>query len=195
MAESKLRIATFNCRSIKSSIGSVKSLCDSNDIIMLQEHWLLPDELSYLSAVDTNFVAFGSSAVDITTNVLAGRPYGGTAILCNQNLAPSIKLVDNTNSRITAVELTVIINAVTTTLLLASIYMPVDPGCQQDEDFEFVCGCLDALITDSNACGYILAGDFNFRPNSERHNFILNSLSSHGAITADISIMDVSSYA
>ena len=45
----------------------------------LQEHWLLPDELSYLSAVDTNFVAFGSSAVDITTNMLAGRLYGGTA--------------------------------------------------------------------------------------------------------------------
>ena len=88
----------------------------------------------------------------------------------------------------------VIINNITTTLLLAYVYMPVDPGCQQDEDFEFICGCLDALITDSNTCGYILAGDFNFRPNSSRHNFVLNSLSSHRAITANICIMNASNY-
>ena len=71
-----LRIVTYNCRSVKSSIDSVKQLCRNNDIVMLQEHWLLPDDVGFLSCIDTDFVAFGSSAVNTQSNLLTGRPYG-----------------------------------------------------------------------------------------------------------------------
>ena len=54
-----------------------------------------------LSCVDTDFVAFGSSAVNRQSNLLTGRPYGGTAILCRRALAANVKLVTNTGSRIT----------------------------------------------------------------------------------------------
>ena len=42
-----LRIVTYNCRSVKSSIGSVQQLCSNSDIVMLQEHWLLPDDVGF----------------------------------------------------------------------------------------------------------------------------------------------------
>ena len=71
-----LRIVTYNCRSVKSSIGSVQQLCSNSDIVMLQEHWLLPDDVGFLSSIDADFVAFGSSAVDTQSNLLTGRPYG-----------------------------------------------------------------------------------------------------------------------
>jgi len=48
-----LRIVTYNCRSVKSSIGSVRQLCRNSDIVMLQEHWLLPDDVGFFSCATT----------------------------------------------------------------------------------------------------------------------------------------------
>lgn len=189
-----VRIATFNCRSVKASVNTVKQLCKENDIVLLQEHWLLPDELSYLSLIDPDFVAFGSSAVNVNETILMGRPYGGTAILCRHNFVVGVKPINNMCSRITAIEVSVLINNVATTVLLASVYMPTDTGAATDEDFEFVCGCINALIVDSSASGYIFAGDFNFRFNSLRHQFILNCLSSHCVMLADQQLLNADSF-
>ena len=136
--EHGLRIVTYNCRSVKYSISTVKELCFSNELVCLTEHWLLPGEISYLSSIDKDFIAFGSSAVDINSNLLSGRPYGGTAILCHRSVAANVKLVNSTSPRITAVELKLSLNNTLTSILIASVYMPVDPGCNSDEDFEFV---------------------------------------------------------
>ena len=189
-----LRIVTYNCRSVKSSIGSVQQLCSNSDIVMLQEHWLLPDDVGFLSSIDADFVAFGSSAVDTQSNLLTGRPYGGTAILCRRTLAASAKLMTNTGSRITAVEMKVSDSKVESSILLISVYMPTDSGSEADEDFEFVCGTIDALLTDSSVTGYVIAGDFNFRPTSVRHNFICNCLTSHSPTIVDLNLLDDNSF-
>jgi len=82
MAEnSNLRICTYNCRSIKNSMPDILRLCDSHDIVCIQEHWLLPHELDMFNNTHKDFFGIGSSAVDISSDVLVGRPYGGTAIL------------------------------------------------------------------------------------------------------------------
>jgi len=74
-SESGLRIVSYNCRSVKNSVGAVKALCQTYDIILIQEHWLMSDELNYLSTIDPEFVFFDSSAVDISSALLCGRPY------------------------------------------------------------------------------------------------------------------------
>ena len=43
--EEFLRVSSFNCRNIKSSIDNVRQLCDANDIIFFQETWLTFEEL------------------------------------------------------------------------------------------------------------------------------------------------------
>ena len=105
-----------------------------------------------------------------------------------------VKLIDSKNSRITAIEINVSINNLSSSILLASVYMPVDPGSNSDEDFEFVCGCLNALITDSHVSGYIFAGDFNFRPNSTRLDFIVDCLAPHCAVMADLCILEANNF-
>jgi len=65
-----LRICTFNCRSFKNSIIDIKNLCDTHDIVLLQEHWLLPFELGILSEISNEFIAFGLSAVDVSVVLL-----------------------------------------------------------------------------------------------------------------------------
>ena len=76
-AHNNLCISSFNCRSLKSSITEISNLCNVNDLVFIQEHWLLPYELNMLNNLHADFLAVGKSAVDVTNNVLIGRPYGG----------------------------------------------------------------------------------------------------------------------
>ena len=76
----------------------LKKLRRNNDTYMSQEHWLLPDDVGD---------AFSSSAVNTQSNLLTGRSYGGTAILCHRTPSASIKLMTNTRPRITTVEMKV----------------------------------------------------------------------------------------
>ena len=77
----KLRIITYNCRFVKNSINDVKALCLQNNIIFLQEHWLLSFELTFLSSIYDGFGFIGASSVDTSFDIHVGHPYGGTAIL------------------------------------------------------------------------------------------------------------------
>lgn len=81
----------------------IRQLCDNHDLVLLQEHWLLPNELHLLSEVHTEFLAFGASAVDIGSNILIGRPYGGrpTAILFNKIFADCISPLQIDDPRLT----------------------------------------------------------------------------------------------
>ena len=103
MSELKLNLSfcSFNCRSLKNSLFAVRELCNTHDFVLLQEHWLLPFELDLLNSTHTEFYATGSSAVNISNDVLIGRPYGGTAILYHKNLAKSVQILESHNSRIT----------------------------------------------------------------------------------------------
>jgi len=83
---SDVSFCTFNCRSIKSSTVEVKNLCETHDIVAIQEHWLLPFELDILANIHGDFLSTGTSAVNVSQNVLVGRPYGGTAILYNNKM-------------------------------------------------------------------------------------------------------------
>jgi len=50
-----------------------------------------------------NFFARGVSAINVSTDIIVGRPYGGTAILYEKSIAHRISLVglQSNNSRVT----------------------------------------------------------------------------------------------
>ena len=79
-----MRIASYNCRSIKSNIHCVKELCERFDIVCLQETWLPVQELGYLGTVNQNFSFYGSSKLDLSRELIRGRPFGGMAFLYNK---------------------------------------------------------------------------------------------------------------
>jgi len=76
-----LSLCTFNCRSVKNSRPDVWELCNNHDIVCVQEHWLMSHELDNLSQIHDDCLSWATSAMDISNNVLTGRPYGGTGIL------------------------------------------------------------------------------------------------------------------
>jgi len=75
-------------------VSEIAELCKQNDCVLLQEHWLLPGEISYLNNIHKDFLSTGLSAVDVSKDLLIGRPYGGTAILFRKELSGSISVTE-----------------------------------------------------------------------------------------------------
>ena len=74
----------------------LKSLCQDNDIILLQEHWLLKSNLYKLEDINDNFQVFSISAMDkkAEASILAGRPFGGCAIMYRKSLSNRMQLLE-----------------------------------------------------------------------------------------------------
>jgi len=135
---SNITICSFNCRSVKSCLLELHELCDCCDILLIQEQWLLPFELQSLNP-HSGFLSYGLSAVDVSLDVLIGRPYGGTAVLYRKSLADSVKIVDSNDSRISGLQ----INTNLGPLLLLTVYMPTNYG--DIHSFESYMECLGKL--------------------------------------------------
>ena len=115
-----IRAVTYNSQGLKSSIHDVQALCSSYDLIFIQESWLFQYELPILSRIDSEFEGFGLSAIDDTTNIVQGRPYGGMAILIRKKYRSMAHFHTYQCSRLLGVELTC--NDVS--MLFISVYMP-----------------------------------------------------------------------
>ena len=80
------KVSTFNVNGVKTSSTTIQEMCKHFDIIMIQEHWLYPDELSYLSMLSNDFNGFGLSPMPVGEKLLSGRPYGGVGIMWHKKL-------------------------------------------------------------------------------------------------------------
>ena len=96
MAESNsnLRVCSFNCQNIKSSLEEVKQLCCVNDIVLLQETWLFSHELNYILSISPDHYGKAITSMNSEKGVIKGRPYGGLAILWHKDIADMCKIVD-----------------------------------------------------------------------------------------------------
>lgn len=169
-ASRSFSVSSFNCRSVKSSVSEVRELCNVSDLVFLQEHWLLPNELGMLNNLHPDFVAFSKSAVDISQNILIGRPYGGTAILFKKEFSNCVTCIDTYDSRICALRFVSNIGPI----LFVCVYMPADVGdAECSENFIETCSKISALYTDSDAVQLVVAGDFNCQNGSRFYDAFL----------------------
>ena len=116
-----IRAITYNCQGLKSNIHDIQALCSTYDLIFIQESWLFHFELTLLSEIDSDFEGFGISAIDDSTNIVRGRPYGGMAILIRKQYRSTAQFYTYNCTRLLGVQLTC--NDVY--LLFISVYMPV----------------------------------------------------------------------
>jgi len=182
MDKHSLSVCSYNCRSIKNSLTAVASLCDSYDIVLLQEHWLLTSELDMLQSVHSDFYAYGLSAVDCSADVVVGRPYGGTAVLYRKELAGVIQHVASDESRITGIQILTDIGPI----LIINVYMPTNYG--DDNSLELYVDCLSKLhaIVDSEAAHILIVGDFNCSPGSRFFNDFIDFANDNNFIVSDL---------
>ena len=90
-----ITITTYNLHGFNQGKVLLPSLCKCSDIILIQEHWLYPDELYKLDRTDDNFVSIATSAMQIKTvcGPRKGRPFGGVGVLLRKSIAASAKCV------------------------------------------------------------------------------------------------------
>ena len=59
-----IKIARFNCKGLRSSLHDVKSLCETYDLVFLQETSLMQHNKSRLHSIHDSFYGDGVSAVN-----------------------------------------------------------------------------------------------------------------------------------
>jgi len=92
-----LYIVSYNIRGFNQGIEVVNDLVNSDppDIILLQEHWLTPVNLSLIVEKIQSHYSFRKSAMSdrLTQGPLVGRPFGGTSILIKNELRAATKCI------------------------------------------------------------------------------------------------------
>ncbi|XP_063389871.1 uncharacterized protein LOC134675536 [Cydia fagiglandana] len=179
---------SFNCKSAKRSVDNIRGLCAFADIIGIQETWLLPNDIPFLSTIHEDFAYTATSAVDTSAGILRGRPHGGVALLWRKSLFPSASVVECNNNRICGIQ----INVGSKRVVIFSVYMPTDSA----ENLPIFVECvstLHAIIEDSEVDAAYLLGDFNAHPNEPFHNELMNFCGDSQWICADQEMLGLDS--
>ena len=106
-ASSHLHVVPFNCKNIKTCGPIVNKLFQTNDITLIQEHWLFESQLYHLGELHEH-VIFAGKGVDRDDPLLPicmPRGYGGVAILWRKEIDHMIKAMDQGSERIQCIEI------------------------------------------------------------------------------------------
>jgi len=157
---SNIKIATYNLHGINQGLSFLEYLCDTRDIIYVQEHWLAPFNLTQLDTICPNFQCFATSAMnDVVCNkLLVGRPFGGVAILVKQNLATDFKVVKLSTRYI-------ILKAWST--LFINVYLPCISSTDWENEYMDCLACIANDVSEIDCRNIIMGGDFNVDFNSK----------------------------
>ena len=131
MTNSKLRLLSYNCRGWNSGRSFLESyiLLDF-DVCLIQEHWLTPEQVSFMNIHPDKLCSFGVSAIN-SSNLLTGCPYGGCGLLIRKSLPSAFKVLESISARFCA--LSIASDPLTT--LIINVYLPSNYGTEQSEDF------------------------------------------------------------
>ena len=173
-SHSNLKFASFNCRGFKSSEDYISHLFNDVDVLVIQEHWLLPTEFGLFSSIseDVQYCSVPPMEMD---QLMPGRPYGGVALLWRKNLQHAIFPIASVFDRMVAVRL----KTDRGNQLVVSVYMPVDYGDRESsENYDAEIGFLEGLLESDVYDGVVILGDFNADLDSKKGRFIrkVNSL-------------------
>lgn len=151
-----IKVASFNCKNIKSSTQEINELCKNNDIVLLQETWLRDFEVAYVTRINKYFYGVSVSAVDTSKEVVKGRPFGGLAVLWKKTLGEKINIVKYDDSRILGIE----VKNNNTKILFLNVYLPYDKG-DNLEDFLYYLYKINDIIENYDTPYVYALGDFN----------------------------------
>ena len=187
-----IRICSYNCNSLKNSLIDVRRLCDSNDIIYLQETWLARFELFMLNQIHDDFFGLGVSAFDSCSALLSGRPFGGIAMLWKKSLQGSIK-AKVISDRIMVMDISTNLGVVS----LYNVYFPTDyRNADSHDQFCLTLGQLACSVElagmRTNFIGIL--GDFNANAyGSPFYLELVEYCSENGLVISDVEILGSSS--
>ena len=133
----------------------IRELCQTNDFVLLQEHWYHDSQASVFETEIENISSHFTSGMEAGV-LLEGRPYGGCAVLWSNIRIAEVQPVSVNSRRICGI--TTNLNGLNT--LICSVYMPCLHR-QNATEFRDVLAELAILCCSSNLDSIIIGGDFN----------------------------------
>ena len=99
-----IKITTWNCRGLLNSIPYIQHLISTGtDILVLQEHWLWPYELSELQSINPNYTYTAVSDSRLTPTSTLTRGCGGCAIIWKKTI-PAVVMSNLESDRICGIK-------------------------------------------------------------------------------------------
>ena len=153
-------ITTWNCRGLSISEPYLKSISESSDIILIQEHWLWPYEMHKLSSVLCSYSANGMCDKRLDENSALKRGCGGVGIPWKKSMNASPVPLHLSTDRICAISLK--LNETNAKqLAILNVYCP-----SSDADMDCFTQCVHDLeetlnLFDGESTALVIAGDFN----------------------------------
>ena len=134
----------------------VRDLCLSEkpDIYLLQEHWTTPDNFTKFDNMFPGYFVFGSSAMSssVESGIIRGRPFGGIAMLINNNLQKFTRTVYSAD-RCVIVKLF--------DYLLVNVYLPCSGTLDRLLIIEDIFNELTEQLSNFSDCVIVIGGDWN----------------------------------
>ena len=96
MADQNIKIISLNCSGVHNKIPLLREMCETYNLILLQETWITPENINMLDNIHPDFCCHSIFAVAIDRR-LVGRPHGGLTILWNNKMGVkcSINMFDD----------------------------------------------------------------------------------------------------
>ena len=165
-----LSICSYNSQGLGDGrIQYIDKLCEQHDIVLVQETWLLKDNLSVISDKVNNMCGHGVSAVD-DAQLLVGRPHGGCSILWKRSLILQAVPVANIESkRLCAMNFRLPSGI---SLLVVNAYMPCDSIVANIEEYRKILDEISGIALETGADLLIVGGDLNTDFNRNTQNTV-----------------------
>ena len=149
-------LMSYNCRGLNDlKKHYVKTLLKDCDILFIQEHWLSTGSIKAMHSEFPDHNVFAKTGMTENT-LLAGRPYGGTAIIIRKTLSCTSVLLQCDSKRICPV----MSDFTEFKILFLSLYMPCDSANTID-DFNYKLSTVQALAAIHKPDYIICGGDMN----------------------------------
>ena len=159
-----VKIASYNCNSIRCHFENVRNILCDVDILFLQELQLFKSDLLVLNDLNDDFENISFVYDREVEGIVEGRPTKGVAILWRKNLSSFISpiVIDDSMIAIT-------ISNMKMKILLLNVYMPCDLQTSEAlENYRCMLSKVDVVIREQNVTDLIIAGDFNADPKKGR---------------------------
>ena len=159
-----VKIASFNCNSVRSRAENVKTLLQENDVLCLQELMLCKSDLPILNDFSDDFynIAFVEDRESLDIN--EGRPAKGVAIFYRKYLSSYINplLIDDSI-------IGLVLSKDNEKILLLNVYCPCDKQTVDAlHDYRCMLAKIRAIVSENNVNSIIIVGDFNADPTKGR---------------------------
>ena len=166
LQKKELTLASYNVRGIMSTTPYLcEFLCNSKvDICAISEHWLFPDQLSFLNSIDPQFVGIGVCDKSLDPLSRHRRGKGGTALLWNKIIDTCVLPIQTNSDRIVGIEINLKDQR---KLCILSVYLPASNHTFETFE-ESVNELFDLYWCYCSNYEVIIMGDLNCQINGDR---------------------------